>query len=387
MKDLLHSIKKSESVGFFGNHTAWSFRRGDYTFSLLRKTKKLKRIFIPEHGLFGELQDQVTLDDTSLYRHFLSDIECVSLYTSRHPERTPQEEHLKDLDTLVVDIQDVGCRYYTFITSLYLLLKKITELKRDITVIINDKPNPAGRQVEGTLLSKAYSSFIGWEGLPHRHGLTLGELTLIFKHQLQAKWKLKIVPANEKNYTFIPPSPNIPNRETCNVYSGQCLWEGTNISEGRGTTLPFRMIGAPFLSRVFNDNWNHKSHPAYHPNCSIKPICFTPCFHKYAGTLCYGLHLIPENKKPYHSLLHSLRLIRYVKEMTAEFSWRKGNYEAFNDKTAIELLAGDDLILSYLNGFAGYKEVKEKMTEHEKQWIAFAKNFLLYKTKLKTING
>lgn len=378
-------LDKSESTGLLCNHSGWHADTGKYSFQTLAASGKLKKVFIPEHGLFGELQDQVKLDDASGYKELVGNVEWISLYNSADPTLTASDEHLASIDTLVIDIQDAGSRYYTFTSTIWLLLEKITKKELDITIIVFDKPNPAGRQVEGTRMSREYASFIGLEGLPHRHGLTPGELCRYFKHRLSADWELFIVPPGKKDYIFIPPSPNIPSRQTCSLYSGQCLWEGTNVSEGRGTTLPFEMIGAPFMNWIFRENWNHSGHPVYERNCYILPVRFIPVFHKHSGLVCEGLHLVPKTGKLYHSLAHSLQLIRYVKGKTAGFEWRPGIYEAFNERTAIELLVGDRLLLDYLENKTSWKEVKLKIKEEEKEWIKEVSPFLVYKKPLQNL--
>jgi len=385
-KDPLYKLlKKSESIGILCNHSAWHASTGQYSFQSLATTGKLKQVFIPEHGLFAELQDQEKLDYTSSYSFFSKNIEWISLYNSVEKSLTATDGQLRNIDTLIIDIQDVGSRYYTFISTIWLMLKKITLLDLDIKVIVLDKPNPAGRQVEGTRIEKKYASFIGLEGLPHRHGLTIAELCRYFKNKMEGEWALFVYPISKKDYLFIAPSPNIPGPEVCNLYSGQCLWEGSNISEGRGTTLPFETIGSPFMDWVFAEDWNNANHPAFNKNCFIRPTKFVPVFHKYANETCNGLHLIPKADKKYHSLAHSLQLIKYVKEKTALFEWRAGKYEAFNDRKAIEILVGDTLLLNYLEEKASLKEVQQKLNEQEREWIKEVSPFLIYKQSLQKL--
>jgi uncharacterized protein YbbC (DUF1343 family) len=378
-------LKKKESIGLLCNQSGWHCQTGKYSFQSLAETGKLKKVFIPEHGLFGELQDQVKLDDASAYKSIADNIEWVSLYNSTDHSLTAFADQLSKLDTLIIDIQDTGSRYYTYTTTTWLLLKKITELNPDITVVVLDKPNPAGRIVEGTRLAGKYASFIGLEGLPHRHGLTIGELCHYFKNKLNGKWELIIDPVSRKKKVFISPSPNIPSAKTCSLYSGQCLWEGTNISEGRGTTLPFETIGAPFLNWVFTEDWNNPKHPVFNKHCYIRPLLFLPVFHKFTNQICNGIHLMVQEEEKYHSLSHSLRLVKYIKEKTPAFEWREGKYEAFNDKKAIELLIGDQLLLDYADNKADWKEVKIKLAEEERAWIKEVSPFLIYKPTLQKL--
>lgn len=378
-------LKKKGSIGLLCNQSGWHRQNGKYSFQSLAETGKLKKVFIPEHGLFSELQDQVKLDDASFYKNISADIQWISLYNSTDHSLTASAKQLNELDTLIIDIQDAGSRYYTYTTTTWLLLKKITELGLDITVVVLDKANPAGRTVEGTRLTKEYASFIGLEGLPHRHGLTIGELCRYFKNKLNAGWELIIYPVYKKDDFFISPSPNIPSTSTCSLYSGQCLWEGTNISEGRGTTLPFETIGAPFLNWVFNEDWNNSKHVVYNKHCYIRPLVFIPVFHKFIHQTCSGLHLMVNEKEKYHSLFHSLQLVKYIKEKSSDFAWREGKYEAFNDKKAIELLIGDQLLLDYVENKAQWKEVKVKLAEEETAWIKEASPFLIYKPTLQKL--
>lgn len=384
MKQLLqyNIIKKSSRVGLLCNQTAWHITTKKYSFQSLIEKGLLKKVFIPEHGLFGELQDQEKLDITSACNYFSEQVEWISLYCKNESSLIVTTDQLSGIDVLLIDLQDSGSRYYTFITTIWLVLKSITIHHLDIKIIVMDKPNPAGRHVEGTIMTKEYASFIGIEGLPHRYGLTVGELCRYFKNKLDGDWELIIDPIRKKDFIFISPSPNIPSAGICTLYSGQCLWEGTNISEGRGTTLPFEMIGAPFLDWVFNENWNDSKHPAYNKNVYTRPVKFTPVFHKYATEVCHGLHIMLHDKSKYHSLSHSIKLLKYIKEKSPEFIWKEGKYEALNDKKAIELLTGDKLILDYFDNKNSWKEVKKKFQSEEAAWIKEASPFLIYKPSL-----
>lgn len=379
---LYRILKKKQAVGLLCNQSAWDPETGKYRFLTLAESGRLRTVFVPEHGLFGELQDQVKLNETAAYRQLEESVSWVSLYGTGEDRLTATADQLAGLDLLVIDLQDTGSRYYTYVTTVFLLLKKITELRLDLTVYVIDRPNPAGRTVEGTRLPEDYSSFIGLAGLPHRHGLTIGELCRYFQHRLSGSWALMVEPARKKALPFIAPSPNIPAIATCQLYSGQCLWEGTNLSEGRGTTQPFATVGAPFLNWVFTEDWNHRRHPGYHQHCRIRPLLFQPVFHKYAGEVCQGIQLMVEQADEYHSLAHTLQLMRYIRAKTPGFGWRSGPYEAFSKRPAIELLAGDPLMLDYLNGTGSWEALRSKMNDEERAWIREASPFLLYKQPL-----
>ncbi|MFC1484448.1 DUF1343 domain-containing protein [Candidatus Neomarinimicrobiota bacterium] len=379
-------------MGLFCNQTAFDFSLGEYTFQTLAGYGSLKRLFVPEHGLFAELQDQVPLSDTKVYADLGLDADIVSLYAGPSESPGVQREHLADLDAMVIDVQDVGCRCFTYTTSLGYLLERLAEYDISIPVYIIDHPNPAGRQVEGIPLPGQYASFLGRTGLPHRHGLTVAELSRLIKHETAGRFELKIIPYHQdppasdaalppRTTWGIPPSPNMPGPLTPMVYSGQCLLEGTNVSEGRGTTRPFEIFGAPFLSWIV-----HQELPALFRGASLRPMRFVPTFHKYAGEICHGfqIHLTGE---PYHSLAHTLQIIRFIREGSgAEFRWREGSYEQGSDRTAIELLAGDEVLLAYLNGEAEWAEAQQALTEGEEAWIKRASEFLIYSPPLHRVS-
>ena len=193
------------------------------------------------------------------------------------------------------------CRHF-FSSSSCMVLKQ-DEI--DLPIYIIDKPNPAGRQVEGTMLRAGYRSFIGIEGIIHRHGLTIGEMAYFLYNEINAKFPLHIISykASQSSKDLmpwsIPPSPNFPGLFTAHFYSGQCLWEGTNISEGRGTTRPFEMFGAPFMDKLISYNrdngfvnWNDTNHPIYDSGAYIRWMKFIPVFHKFEDECCYGFQLL-----------------------------------------------------------------------------------------------
>lgn len=394
-----------ERAGLLCNHTAWDVGTGSYFFERL---PNLQRIFVPEHGLFAELQDQVPVSDGKIYKDFGIDAEITSLYGDDKSSLVPDIEKMKDLDVLFVDLQDVGTRYFTFAVTLGYMIKTIEKYSPKLKVVITDRENPAGLQVEGSKLPPEFSSFIGWPGLPHRHGLTLGELAIFFHKKFSADFPLFILPVNGLEIRpdfedihagnihllsdefhskpdsidpvlyhsrFIPPSPNIPGPATPYVYSGQCLLEGTNLSEGRGTTRPFEQFGAPWLNPL-RPLLNDENFVRF-PGAQLRPIRFVPTFHKWKDEICSGfqIHLTGE---PYHSLLHSLTMIRTIRQACADFSWREGLYEFGSDKTAIELLAGDHVLLNYLNGKISSGKIKEHLQHSEKEWLDEVNQYKIY---------
>jgi uncharacterized protein YbbC (DUF1343 family) len=276
------------------------------------------------------------------------------------------------------------------------LFKTLKKENIPLPVWIVDRENPAGPFVEGSPLKPEYASFIGIEGLPHRHGLTIGEMAGYFHAEIEADFPLHIVSwqAEARGFPWIvPPSPNIPGYFTAGFYSGQCLWEGTNVSEGRGTTRPFEVFGAPWMEesligynqKAGYEGWNDPRHPLFDTGAALRWHRFIPTFHKYKGECCFGFQLILRNPKAaYHALLHSLRIIRFIGENCPAFSFRPGKYENGNEKAAIELLAGDPLIVDYIKG-KGPKEteLQEYFKKNEEEWIEKTRRFRLYEEPLK----
>jgi uncharacterized protein YbbC (DUF1343 family) len=242
--------------------------------------------------------------------------------------------------------------------------------------------------VEGSPLQPGYGSFIGIEGVPHRYGLTLGEMAALFYDEAGADFPLHIISYKAEIVVapwVIPPSPNFAGSLTAHFYSGQCLWEGTNVSEGRGTTRPFEIFGAPWMESLPGYNlregyggWNERRHPLFQKGAFLRWNRFIPTFHKYQGECCFGFQLIPNPGEPYHALAHALTLIRFVAANCEGFAWRPGAYEAGNDKTAIELLAGDPLLLDYLNGGGEWSDIAAYLKKEEAGWIQRVGRYLFY---------
>ncbi len=374
MESALDYLKKWKNArtGILTNQTGWN---GEYHFQSLHGFLDVIRVFIPEHGLFGELQDQVSGRDLQ----YESDhCEFWNLYGDTEESLIPPDDKLTDLDLLIIDIRDIGSRYYTFLTTAYYILKKISELTRNSEstpcVIVFDSPNPIGRKVEGTPLYPGYSSFVGIQGVVHRHGLSSGELLSFYKERDSLNIELEVIPPgvfhpqNYDAFSWIPPSPNIPALTTCYVYPGQCLLEGTNLSEGRGTTRPFEIFGAPYIQS--ENAYLKKEMESYSSGSFVlRPLRFKPTFHKHSGKICegYQLHLVQPEK--FHSLFFTLHLLRTIRILyPRDFEFLSGCYEFRSDRPAIELLVGDPILLNYINGMGRTKDIQDYLYEEEKKW-------------------
>lgn len=364
----------SAKAGILTNQSAFGGKLGfRYHFEYFQEEWNLTHIFLPEHGLFAELQDQVS---GSSLKYNYGNIKIINLYGDDESSLTLPMDELEELELIIIDIRDVGARYYTFLTSAYYIMKSIHEYnqktqKSSIELLVIDSPNPIGRRVEGSPLKSEYESFVGVHSVLHRHGLTPAELLLYYKETFSLNVKLHICEIGEvyskKDEFWIPPSPNIPSLETCLVYPGQCLLEGTNLSEGRGTTRPFEIFGAPFIdiqNRLLLVQLNRYANETYH----LRPLYFQPTFHKHANKICGGFHLIPLSKK-FHSLLFTLYFLRTIRDFNnKEFEYLQGAYEFRSDKRAIELLAGDEVLIDYLEGKGTYPQIREYLREQEDRW-------------------
>ena len=338
---------QGKTVGLIVNHTSLA---GDgkhsITHFLSHSAFTLQALFAPEHGLNGTAQDMIPIDnDVDL----LSGLDIKSLYGKNKDSLVPDPALLHDIDNLVFDIQDIGSRYYTFI---YTMANCMIICKQAGTrMVVCDRPNPInGTSVEGNLVGEAWRSFVGQYPLPNRHGMTVGELARLFNEHFGIHCDLTVVPMSgwsremwydQTGMIWTPPSPNMPTLATATVYPGMCLIEGTLLSEGRGTTLPFEQIGAPFIdphklvARLETD-----SHLL--PGVFFRPQYFKPMFQKHAGEVCAGLQLHITDRDQFKPLLTTLALLRAIAEIYPDqLQWRTEPYEFVSDRLAIDLLYGN----------------------------------------------
>ena len=301
---------------------------------------QLRAFFGPQHGFLGQTQDNMV--EWRSYEHPRLKIPVYSLYGEH---REPTHEMLTDLDALVVDLQDIGARYYTFIWTLYLCMRACE--KRGVHVVVLDRPNPLnGVAVEGPPIEKGYESFVGMHPIPVRHGKTIGELATQFR-EMFPKCQLSTLPMknweramwfDQTGLPWVMPSPNMPTLDTATVYPGMCLMEGTNISEGRGTTRPFEILGAPFidaevLCRELN-NLNLRG-------VFFRENYFQPTFQKFAGELCGGAQIHVLDRDAYRSFETGVEIIRTIRKLYPEkFAWKQPPYEYEQEKLPIQILLG-----------------------------------------------
>lgn len=341
----------------------------------------LAAVFGPEHGLMGEAQDLIGVRDGT---DPLSGRRVHSLYGNTVESLKPTEEQLHGLDALVIDLQDVGSRYYTFQATMLFCLEAAS--RHGLRTIVLDRPNPLGGEVvEGPLLQPGYESFVGIHSLVTRHGLTIGELARLYQAERKLGGELEVISCSgwrrdmyfdQTGLPWVLPSPNMPTLDTAIVYPGQCLLEGTNLSEGRGTTRPFELWGAPWidarkLCRRLQDEAL--------PGVVFRPAWFQPTFQKFAGLTCGGLQLHVTDRQAFQSVRTSLSLLAAVRELSGDaFAWRRETYEFVSDRLAIDLLFGSDRERKALEKGMSARDICRAWEVEEEAFRKRRQSYLLY---------
>lgn len=332
---------------------------------------KLAAIFGPEHGLLGQAQDLIAVEHDAAAKKS-DQIPVHSLYGDTVQSLRPAPDHLKEIDALVVDLQDIGSRYYTFQATMLYCLQ--AALPRGMRVFVLDRPNPiGGTAIEGPALQKGFDSFVGAHNLATRHGLTIGELAMLYQRELDlGPGELHVIECENwkrgdyfeaTGLPWVLPSPNMPTVETALVYPGQCLLEGTNLSEGRGTTRPFELCGAPWLdaaklARRMNDEKL--------PGVAFRAAWFRPTFQKHAGKDCGGVQLHVTDRAAFQSVRTSLALLATIREISgAQFAWRTEVYEFVREPIAIDLLFGSDRERNQIEAGRPWREIAKPWDAEE----------------------
>jgi uncharacterized protein YbbC (DUF1343 family) len=303
----------------------------------------LAAIFGPQHGFRADLQDNMI--ETP---HADDGRRRVPVYSLYSDVREPSAEMLEGLDALVIDIQDVGTRVYTFIYTVANCLRAAA--KRRLPVIVCDRPNPIGGvEVEGNLLREEFASFVGQFPIPMRHGMTVGELASLFNYHFHIGADLHIVAMDgwkremyfdDTSLPWIMPSPNIPTLDSAIVYPGAVLVEGTMLSEGRGTTRPFELVGAPWIDgEALADAMNARALAGVH----FRPVYFEPTFQKHAQKSCGGVQIHVTDRGAFKPVRASVELIdEFHRQSPAQFAWREPPYEYEHERMPIDILYGSD---------------------------------------------
>jgi uncharacterized protein YbbC (DUF1343 family) len=338
----------------------------------------LAAIFGPQHGFRSDVQDNMI--ETPHRDDAKRRVPIYSLYSET---REPTAEMLRGLDVLIIDLQDIGARIYTYIYTMANCLKAAGRHK--VPVIVCDRPNPIGGAVEGETLARGYESFVGLFPIPMRHGMTIGELARFFNERFALGAALEVVTMegwarslyyDETALPWVMPSPNMPTLDTAIVYPGTVLFEGVLISEGRGTTRPFELLGAPWIEpERFADAMN--AHGL--PGAFFRPAGFEPTFQKHARQACGGCQVHVTDRNAFKPVLTGAALIsEFRKQDPARFEWRQPPYEYERDKLPIDILAGSDKLRRQIESRTPLGEIAESWKADEEGFRALTRPFLLY---------
>ena len=351
---------------------------------------RLTAAFGPQHGLRGDKQDNMV--ESPDFRDPARGIPVFSLYGE---VRRPTEAMLDTFDVLLVDLQDLGCRIYTFVTTLRYVLEAAARHGKAVWVL--DRPNPVGRPVEGLTLRAGWESFVGAGAMPMRHGLTLGELGHWFVRELQLDLEYRVIemqgwqPATGPGHgwplgarTWINPSPNAPNLWMARCYPGTVMLEGTTLSEGRGTTRPLELFGAPDLDSAAIVAEMQRLAPHWLRGCRLRPCWFEPTFHKHVGRLCAGVQVHVEDGSYDHEAFRPWRLqalaFKAIRRLQPGYElWRDFPYEYEHDRLAIDLINGSDLLRRWVDDAAALPGDLDALTvPDEDAWRESRRDVLLY---------
>jgi len=351
---------------------------------------RIEAAFGPQHGLRGDKQDNMV--ESPDFRDPEHGIPVFSLYGA---VRRPTAAMMDSFDVLLVDLQDLGCRIYTFVTTLRYILEEAAKAAKAVWVL--DRPNPIGRPVEGLRLRPGWESFVGAGALPMRHGLTMGELGRWFVGTLGLDLEYRVVemdgwhPAQGPGFgwplggrTWVNPSPNAPNLWMARCYPGTVMCEGTTLSEGRGTTRPLELFGAPDLDIAKLVAHMHALAPQWVQGCRLRPCWFEPTFHKHAGKLCAGVQIHVEDAAYDHDAFRPWRLqalaFKALRQLRPDYDlWRDFPYEYERDRLAIDLINGSDLLRAWVDDAAATPADLDALANpDESAWRQERQAFLLY---------
>lgn len=325
---------------------------------------RLQGLFSPQHGLFSDVQDNML--ESGHFVHPLFKIPVHSLYSET---RMPTEAMLEGMNTIFIDLQEVGCRAYTYVSTLILMMRACA--RKDIRLVVLDRPNPlGGLRLEGNVLDPAFASYIGMLPIPMRHGMTIGELALLAQKLENLEVDLEIIPMQgwhrrmgfkETGLPWVLPSPNMPDLETASVFPGTVIFEGTSLSEGRGTTRPFELFGHPELEPFQHlARFESVFKAAGIEGCTLRPTAFQPTFEKHQGRLCgaYQLHITDgASFQPWKTGQLICREMYQV--LGPSFEWRQPPFEYEYEMLPIDMLNGTDRLRHWVENYGHFEELPE----------------------------
>lgn len=374
---------RGKRVGVACNHTAVDHDL-DHLLDRLRAADiPVKRVFAPEHGVHATAQDMISVDGEDT-----SEAAVVSLYGKTVDTLRPRPELLADLDVVLFDIQDIGSRYYTYQATLGYMMEVAAGTGTKMVVL--DRPNPIdGVSLEGNVVEPGFESFVSAYPLAVRHGMTMGELARYFHGVLGIRCPLEVIDcegwdrrtwADQTDLPWVFPSPNMPTLETATIYPGMCLIEGTNLSEGRGTTRPFHLVGAPWLDAAeFMRLCRLGAVDAGLEGVAFRAATFEPRFQKFAGQVCHGVEVFVTDRYRLDALLLGLVVLEAaLRAAPAHFRWRTETYEFVDDPIAIDLLLGSREGRVALESRVSLRELTGGWAAGRTEWEKARKSCLVY---------
>ncbi len=376
-----HSLQYSgKRLGLLSNQASVNRQLVHSRFLLKRRFgESLCCLFSPQHGFFSEKQDNMIESG-----HQIDSVTGLPIYSLYGEYRKPTPEMFAELDILLIDLVDVGTRVYTFLYTMAYCMERAAGSGQKIVVL--DRPNPiGGDRVEGNILRPDCRSFVGLYALPMRHGLTFGELALLINREYEIGADLEVIVMDGWNrsmtfrdtgYPWVSPSPNMPTPETAMVYPGQVIWEGTDVSEGRGTTLPFEFVGAPY--------WSHgeileQLQSVDLPGCILRPIVFEPTSGKYAGELCVGFQIHVTDASTYLPYRTSLALLQAILRLYPEmFKYKQPPYEYEFERLPMDLILGDKELRTQLEADVSLSRIEAGWQEELQDFNRNREKYFLY---------
>ncbi|UOF00820.1 exo-beta-N-acetylmuramidase NamZ family protein [Bdellovibrio reynosensis] len=361
-----------------------------HSLDLLSKKIKLSCAFGPQHGVRGDKQDNMIESPD-----FVDPVHNIPIFSLYGEVRRPTPEMMEHFDVLLFDLQDLGCRIYTFITTLLYVMEECAKLGKEVIVL--DRPNPAGRPIEGFKMLPGWESFVGAAPIPMRHGLTVGELALYFKDYYKMDLKLQVVkmkgyaPSKGPGFgwdmkrAWVNPSPNAASLNMARAYSGTVLIEGTTLSEARGTTRALEIIGASDIDFAEVLVRMKKKAPQWFKGVLLRECFFEPTFHKHVGKLCHGFQFHTDIPMYKHDLFKPFRLtalmLKVIREMHPDYPiYRDFAYEYVRDRLAFDVINGGPALKDWIEDKkATVKDLEKALSADEKSWAKERKKYLLYK--------
>jgi uncharacterized protein YbbC (DUF1343 family) len=339
----------------------------------------LRALFGPQHGIRGDVQDNMVETEHGIDRK--TGLPVYSLYSET---REPTEAMLKDIDVIVFDMQDVGCRIYTFVYTLANCMRAARKWGKK--VVVCDRPNPiSGRGVAGNVLEPEYASFVGQFSIPTRHGMTVAELARMFNNHFSLDSEIEVVTMDgwqrefwhdETNAPWVLPSPNIPTLESATVFPGTVHFEGTQLSEGRGTTRPFELVGAPYIDP---DDYALQLNSLGLAGVFFRSCAFQPTFQKHAGVTCGGVQIHVIDRQSFEPVVAGVAMVKLAYDMyTDDFLWKNTPYEYVYDKNPFDVISGTNQIREAIEQGSGLNEIQDSWKAPLAEFRAVREKYLLY---------